>query len=347
MQALTFRGVQAIACEQLPDPAILEPGDAIVEVVASAICGSDLHTYHGREPVDAGTVMGHEFVGRVVEAGTAARGLARGDLVVSPFTTCCGSCFYCRSGLTARCRAGQLFGFRREGSGLHGAQARYVRVPLAETTLVRLPADLRPDAGLLLGDVLATGHFCARNAEVGPHGCYAIVGCGPVGLMAIVAARALGAERLFAIDSVPERLALAERWGARPLRVDREDVHAAIAEATEGRGADAVLELVGSLGAARLAYDLVRPGGTLSVVGVHYEDRFAFSPAEAYDKNLTYRVGRCPARRLIDELLPLARLRQDELALLFTHRLPLARGADGYAIFAGRQDGCIKVLLEP
>lgn len=348
MKALTFQGIRTIVHETVPDPTIRAPGDAIVEVRLAAICGSDLHVYHGREVgLDAGTVMGHEFVGRVVETGAAVSGLRVGDLVMCPFTTSCGQCFYCAIGLTARCTAGQLFGWVAAGAGLQGGQAAYVRVPLADTTLLAVPDDIRPEEALLLGDVLATGYHCARMAEVGPRGTCVVLGCGPVGLMAVVAARALGAERLFAIDGVPERLEWAARFGAVPLRLGSDQaVVAAVHASTDGRGADAVLEAVGSPSAGRLAYDLARPGGTIAVVGVHHAAGFAFSPGEAYDKNLTFRVGRCPARHHMPALVELVRERRQDLAAVFTHRCQLAEGAAAYALFDGKQDGCVKVLLE-
>jgi threonine dehydrogenase-like Zn-dependent dehydrogenase len=362
MKALTYQGVGIIGYETVPDPAILAPGDAIVAVSLAAICGSDLHVYHGRElGMDAGTVMGHEFVGRVVETGADVAGLRVGERVMCPFTTSCGHCFYCAIGLTARCTAGQLFGWVAGGVGLHGGQAEYVRVPLADSTLLAVPDDIRPEEALLIGDVLATGYHCARMAEVGPRGTFVVLGCGPVGLMAVVAARALGAERLFAVDSVPERLEWAARFGAVPLRLAAASgvmgtvaapsdatpsVIAQIRDATDGRGADAVLEAVGSPAAGRLAYDLVRPGGTIAVVGVHHAADFAFSPGEAYDKNLTVRVGRCPVRHHMSALVDLVRARQHELAAVFTHRRTLAEGAEAYALFDGKLDGCVKVLLE-
>ena len=299
MKALTFQGERKLRCETVDDPRVIDPGDAIVRVQLTAICGSDMHVYHGRETgLDAGTVMGHEFVGEVVETGPDVAGLSVGDRVFSPFTTSCGVCFYCRSGLTARCDRGQLYGWVQDGVGLHGAQAEFVRVPMAQSTLVPMPESVFPEEALLLGDVLSTGYFCARNADVRPDGVYVIVGCGPVGLMGIVGARELGAERIFAIDSVPERLKLAESFGARAVDFTTEDPSERLLEATDGRGADAVLELVGSPAAGRAAYELVRPGGIVSVVGVHTDPAFPFTPAEAYDKNLTYRVGRCPARQI-------------------------------------------------
>jgi threonine dehydrogenase-like Zn-dependent dehydrogenase len=314
----------------------------------TAICGSDLHVYRGLETgLDAGTVMGHEFVGRVVEASPRLRRLEQGQLVVSPFTTSCGGCYYCTSGLTARCLKGGLFGWVERGRGLDGAQAEYVRVPLAESTLVAVPEGLAAEQALLAGDVLATGSYCAELAELTPNTITAVVGCGPVGLMGVVAARERGVSALFAIDSVPERLRLAERLGAAPVNFESDDPVERLRAASDGRGADAVLELVGSPDASRLALNLVRPGGVIAAAGVHNEARFAFSPAEVYDKNLTYRAGRCPARRLMEPSLQLLARGRYPLGDLISHRLDLAQGARAYELFDRRLEGCTKVLLNP
>jgi threonine dehydrogenase-like Zn-dependent dehydrogenase len=346
VKALVFEGVCRVVCATVPDPSIQEAGDVIVRVRAAAVCGSDLHVYRGLEVgLDAGTVMGHELAGEVVEAGSSV--FRPGDLVVSPFTTSCGTCFYCRQGLTARCIRGQLFGWVQEGRGLHGVQAEYVRVPMADTTLVAVPKGTPPEEALLAGDVLATGWFGAESAGAAPGKTVAVVGCGPVGLMAVIAARELGAERVFAIDSLPERLTLAQRWGAGPVNFREEDPLDRIREETEGRGADAVVEAVGTPQASRLAYDLVRPGGTIAAVGVHVEEHLAFAPGEIYDKNLVYRAGRCPARAYMDRLLPLVRSGKYDLGSLISHRLSLAEGPRGYDLFDRRVEGCTKVVLVP
>jgi threonine dehydrogenase-like Zn-dependent dehydrogenase len=345
MRALTYHAPGDLRIEQVPDPELREPADALVRVELAAICGSDLHVWHGREVgLDAGTVMGHEFVAEIVETGPGVTRLRPGMRCVAPFTTSCGACFYCTSGLSARCERGQLFGWVERGRGLHGAQAELVRVPLADSTLLPLPAELPSEAGILLGDVLATGYHCATLGGVGPGTATVVIGCGPVGLMAVLAAIELGAEPLFALDTVAERRNHAARFGAIPLDPASAD---AIREATSGRGADAVLECVGTAPAGALAFDLVRPGGTIAVVGVHHEFGFPFSPGKAYDKNLTWRIGRCPARSYMDELLPLAQRRANELASLFTHRMPLERAVEGYRMFAERRDGCVKVALVP
>lgn len=347
MRALTFQAIGSVAVADVREPAILEPDDAVVRVELTAICGSDLHVFHGRERgIDPGTTMGHEFVGRVEEVGPDVTRIAPGTRVVSPFSTSCGRCYFCACGLTARCVLGQLFGWVQRGVGLEGAQAERVRVPLADSTLVPIGDDLAAASALLLADVLPTGWHCALMGEIRAGATVAVIGCGPVGLMAVAAAMELGAERVFAIDPVPERLAWAARFGASPLRAGADDVGGEIRRATQGRGVDAVLEAVGSGAASRMAFDLVRAGGVVSTAGVHHDDRFAFSPAEAYGRNLTFRIGRCPARSLMEGLIPLVRRRPD-LASIVTHRMPLAAGVDGYHLFDSRADGCIKLVLEP
>ena len=348
MRALVFEDVSTIRLAEVPDPTLDAGTDVVVQVELTAICGSDMHVYHGRERgLDAGTVMGHEFIGTVVEKGREVASLAKGDRVLSPFSTSCGACFFCRQGLTARCVKGQLYGWVEGGQGLHGAQAEYVRVPLAESTLVGIPEEISPGQALLLGDVLSTGFFCAQQAGVRRGGIYAVIGCGPVGLMAAASALELGAERVFAVDRVASRLQFAERLGATPIDLDAVDPVDVVREATGGRGADGVLEAVGNASAHRSALQLVRPGGTISVVGVHNEEQFAFTPTELYDRNLTYRVGRCPARSVAEQAIPLVRRRGAELEAVLTHRLPLDQGTEAYTLFDTKADGCVKVALSP
>ena len=346
MRALTFRPPGDVAPATVPDPALEADDDAIVEVEAAGICGSDLHVLHGREAgLDAGAVMGHEFVGRVVATGRALRAVSNGDRVVAPFTTCCGRCFYCERRLSARCPRGRLFGWVQGGVGLHGGQAERVRVPLADSTLFRIPDALPAAAAVLLADVLPTGWNAARLAAIESGATAVVIGCGPVGLMAVASAVELDAVRVLAVDAIPERLAAAERLGGAPLRAGS-GVVTAVRDATDGRGADAVVEAVGSSEAATLAFQLVRPGGVISIAGVHHEARFEFSPGEAYDRNLTLRIGRCPARSLMPELLPVLE-RRPELASIVTHRRPLSDGVAAYRMFDRKEDGCIKVVLTP
>ncbi len=348
MKGITFEGVQTVHFSQLPDPEIIQPGDAVVRVSLAGVCGSDLHVFHGREKgCDCGTVMGHEFVGEIVETGREVRRFRMGDQVFSPFTTSCGACFYCKIGLTARCEKGKLYGWRENGQGLHGGQAELVRVPMADTTLIHLTSDLSPEQGLLLGDIFSTGYFCADMAGISRESAMtcAVVGCGPVGLMAILGAIDLGAACVFALDTIPERLAKATAFGAIPINVTAPDFQQTLREATAGRGVDAALEAVGSPAALRLAVDLVRPGGTVSSVGVHTSEHFPFSPVEAYNKNLTYRIGRCPARFYAEKLIREGAVQRLDIASVITHRYALADGAEAYRVFDQKVDDCLKAVL--
>ncbi|HET6993815.1 MAG TPA: alcohol dehydrogenase family protein [Chitinophagaceae bacterium] len=346
MHALTFAGKEKIEYNTVADPILVQPTDAIVKITMAGICGSDLHVYHGRESgLDHGTVMGHEFVGIVEETGIEVKKFKKGSRVLSPFTTSCGECFYCLIGLTCRCEKGKLFGWVENGNGLHGAQAGYVRVPMADTTLLSLSSDLDEKKGLLLGDVFSTGYFCADNAGIKPGSVYAVIGCGPVGLMTIIAAKHLGAELLFAIDTIPERLSKAKQFGAIPLNASLPDSKEEILNATRGRGADAVMEVVGSEQTLKLAIDLLRPGGTISSVGVHTAKYFAFSPGEAYDKNLNYKSGRCPAHYYAEKLLKEELAQRYAIEDIITHAFPLADGPKAYDVFDRKLDNCIKAVL--
>ena len=346
MHALTFAGKEMIEYSSIKDPVLLQPTDAIVKIQLAGICGSDLHVYHGRETgLDHGTVMGHEFVGTIEEAGSDVKKFKKGAKVLSPFTTSCGECFYCSIGLTCRCEKGNLFGWVENGHGLHGAQAAYVRVPMADSTLLPLSNDLNGKKGLLLGDVFSTGYFCADNAAIKPKNVYVVIGCGPVGLMAIIAAKHLGAETLYAIDTIPERLNKAKQFGATPLNASVLNVKDEILNHTHGRGADAVMEVVGSEQTLKLAIDLLRPGGTISSVGVHTAKHFAFSPGQAYDKNLTYKSGRCAARYYAEKLLREEVPQRYPIEDIITHEFALKEGVRAYEVFDKKLDGCIKSIL--
>ncbi|PNW77323.1 hypothetical protein CHLRE_10g431550v5 [Chlamydomonas reinhardtii] len=415
MTALVLSKEEDVKFVEVPCPSIVHAGDAIIKVTACSVCGSDLHPYHGRERgIAPNTIVGHEFVGVVVAKGPEVKDLDLGDRVASPFTSCCGQCFYCERGATCRCDHTQahLFGWVSEGEeqlppeqrrGLQGSQAQYVRVPLASGTLLKLPDDVSDEAGLLLGDILSTAFFCAERGEVGDGATVAVLGCGPVGLLAVMAAKHLGASQIFAVDAVPERLAVAAELGAQPLLLgstrpahasgeadeEREakrqkaeagesaaaetpsmssggadEVVAAVKAATEGRGVDTVLEAVGSNSALRLGYDLVRPMGTISSVGVNTSAEFPFSPVDAYNRNITFRSGRCPARAYMTKLMGLVREPPAAAAAgaaptaaagksalpwrrIFTHRMPLSQGPQAYDMFARRADGVIKIVLDP
>ncbi|MEM7103865.1 MAG: alcohol dehydrogenase family protein [Bacteroidota bacterium] len=346
MKAITYQGIRNISTESIPDPEINHQDDVIVKVKVCGLCGSDLHVYRGHEQgLDCGTAMGHEFVGEIVEVGKAVKHFKKGDTVVSPFTTNCGQCYYCKIGLTCRCENGQLYGWVEQDKGLHGGQAEFVNVPLADHTLVKLEDGISEETGLFLGDILSTGYYCADMAAIRPGGTYAVIGCGPVGLMAVVSAFDLGAQEVFAIDSVPERLDTAAAFGATPINYITSDVLAIIMNGTKGRGVEAVMEAVGHPSASRMAVDIVRPGGIISTVGVHTSEQFSFSPVEAYDKNLTYKIGRCPARHYMPILMEKVKTWNHDLTSIISHRLALEEGAEAYRIFDNKEDNCLKVVF--
>jgi alcohol dehydrogenase len=346
MQGICFEDIANVRLANLLDPSLENATDCIVQVEMAGLCGSDLHPYLGREKgLDPGTVMGHEFVGKVVEVGDQVCGLNVGDRVFSPFTASCGKCFYCLHHLTSRCCHSQLFGWRTNQQGLHGGQAEFVRVPLADSTLCKVPPEMSMELALLLGDNLSTGFFAADLADVKPEGTYAIIGCGAVGLMALFACSLRGCKNVIAVDPLPERIEMAGRMGASITDCD-ESAMQAVSALTDGRGADGVIELVGSPAAQRLAYHLVRPGGVIATVGCNCEATFSFSPVEAYDKNLTFRTGRCPARHYMQQLIHLPEIRRLDIRPLVTHYFGLKEGARAYEMFSGRRDGIIKGVFD-
>ena len=346
MKSICFKEVGKVALLDLPEPKIMEPTDVIVKTTMAGLCGSDLHPFFGREVgLDVDTVMGHEVVGEVVAAGNNVKDFQIGDQVFAPFSTNCGGCYYCQNQLPSRCVSGQLFGWVQDGVGLNGCQSEFVRIPLADGTLMKKPDGLSDIAALLLGDNFSTGYYCAEMANVVPGGCYTVVGCGTVGLLAIVAAKSMGAEQIFAIDPVAERRQHAERLGAAGLEPGAAAVNE-IKEKTQGRGVDSVMELVGVPPAQELAYKLIRPGGIMSVIGCHCTPNFAFSPVDAYDKNLTYRTGRCPARHYMNALTERVAIGEFEIDSFVTHGFSADECESGYDIFSNRKNGCLKAVFQ-
>ena len=353
MKAVTFQEPEVVRTEGISDPEIVGPRDAIVRVTMAGLCGSDLHPFFGREKgLYPGTVMGHEMVGIVESVGSefSSSTINVGDKVFAPFTTNCGDCYYCKIGLTSRCPEGQLFGWRQKNAsgevvGLHGCQAELVSIPLADSTLKKLPAGVSEEAALLLGDNFSTGYYCAEMANVNSDGVYAVVGCGTVGQLAVVSALSMGARHVIAIDPVDSRRQQAEALGAVPAHPD--SALSEIQARTQGRGADSVMELVGLPAAQKLAYDLIRPGGIMSVIGCHSSPGFAFRPSDAYDKNLTYRTGRCPARSYMDLLTDRVANGEFNLDPFITHRFSLQESVRAYEVFSQKLDNCTKAAFVP
>lgn len=350
MRAITFHGVGDVRAEQVADPKVVDATDVVLRVTTSAVCGSDLHQYHGRGGglVQTGAIMGHEFMGVVEETGAAVRHVRSGDRVVVPFSVSCGQCDWCRSRMPTQCTTtGRAVFGGRFGHVFGGGQAERVRVPYADHLCEKVPAEMSDDDALFLGDILSTAFFCAENGGIRPGDTVAVFGAGPVGLLAMQSAQLFGPARVFAVDRVDYRLALAEELGAEPVNLDAGDPAEQLRSRTGGRGPDVVLECVGHETPFTQAIQAVRAGGTVSSVGVYVEPSMGFPAREAFFKDLTLKMGICNARNYIAPLLPLVRLGKLRPARIITHTLPLAEAPKGYTIFDRKEDRAIKVMLKP
>ncbi len=350
MQALVFDGPGRIRYEpQRRNPEMRAPTDAIVEVEVAGLCGSDLHPYLGREPAAAGVVPGHEVVGRVLAVGTEVAERRVGERVLVPFSTSCGRCARCAAGLTARCERGALFGYGPPddpAAGLDGGQAERLRVPWADASLRLVPAWMDDPTALLCSDNLPTAWEAVARADPRPGRALVVVGLGAVGLCAVAVARAHQVEPVVAIDPVPDRRARAAALGA-DLALAPED---ALAAGVPDGGAPAVVEASGSAAGQRLAFRLTEPGGSCSVIAVQTDERFAFSPTEAYDRNLTLRFGRANVLvtlPLVVTALADGRLRSPAEVCVTHPDVALRDGPEAYARFAAREPGLVKVAFRP
>ena len=394
MRALTWQGTQSLRVETVPDPKIQQPTDALVRVTSTAICGSDLHLYGPLTPfMTPGDVLGHEFMGIVEDVGADVTGLRRGDRVVVPFNISCGSCFMCAKGLQSQCETTQvkesgcgaaLFGYTKLYGQVPGGQAEYVRVPHAQYGPIKLPESGTDDRWLFLSDILPTAWQGVAYTDIEAGDTVVVVGLGPVGQLATRSAWQQGASRVIGVDLVPERLALAARFGVEVVDASTvDDVPAAILELTGGRGADRVVEAVGmeahgspvaeaaatvvthlprpvatrlmqTVGIDRMAaletsFGAVRRGGTVSMVGVYGGAADPFNMMQLFDRQVSIRMGQANVRRWSDRLFTL--LSQDDdvfgVESLPTHHLPLEEGPQAYKTFRDKEDGCIKVVLKP
>ena len=389
MKALCYHGTEDVRVDNVPDPQILNPRDAIVKVTTTAICGSDLHIFGGYIPtMQKGDVLGHEFMGEVVEVGSANTKLKVGDRVVVPFTIACGHCYFCKHDLWSLCdnsnpnawmaekycgfAGSALFGYSHMFGGYPGGQAQYARVPFADVGPIKVPESLSDEQVLFLSDIFPTGYMAAENCGIRPGDTIAVWGCGPVGQFAIKSAFLLGAERVIAIDNVPERLTLAATEGkAVVLNYDDVDVFESLRAMTGGQGPDACIDAVGLeshgstldawydqvktalyLGtdrphALRQAIGACRKGGTISIPGVYggWLDKFPMGPAFA--KGLTLKMGQTHMHRYLPGLL--ARIERGEIdpSFIITHRVTLDDAPTMYRTFREKKEDCIKVVMKP
>jgi threonine dehydrogenase-like Zn-dependent dehydrogenase len=389
MKAITWHGKSDLRCETVPDPQIQHPPDAIIKVTACAICGSDLHIFNGIMPgMETGDVLGHETMGEVVEVGAENRALKVGDRVVVPFTISCGECFFCRRGFFSGCertnpdkaKAAKLWGHSPAGlfgythllGGYAGGQAEYMRVPYADVGPIKVPDGLTDEQVLFLSDIFPTGYMAAEFCNIQPEDTIAVWGCGPVGQFAIRSAFLLGAARVLAIDTVPERLALAASAGAVTIDFMEDDVFERIGELTHGRGADACIDAVGTEPETRASFDSVvdrvkvatfmgtdrphvlrqaiqscRNFGTVSIVGVYGGFLDNIPMGSAINRGLTFRMAQTPVQRYLPGLMDRIVRGEIDPSFVITHRATLEEGPRLYETFRDKKDGCIKVVMKP
>jgi len=347
MRALVFKDFGAVEVVDVPKPQIQEPDDALVRVTTAAICGSDLHVLNGRIPgMTAGGTLGHEFVGVVEGVGSAVTRLHEGDRVVGSFLIPCGVCWYCKRGLFSRCPDQRVFGYGSFFGDVAGAQAEYVRVPKADLTLHPVHSHMTDEHAIFVGDIFTTGYECAVEARITAGDTVAVVGCGPVGLMTIIAAKEFGPSKIYAVDTVSQRLEMAQTFGAIP--VDGTAVHAPtfIQDATDGRGADEVLECVGMVPALLDAIDMVRPGGRVSIIGVHSDPDLPMALNMTFVRAVDLKF--CGTANVIGrwddalEIIDSGRAHPDDI---ISHRMKLDDAVRGYELFDSRE--ALKVVLTP
>ena len=394
MRALTWHGKRDVRVDEVPDPRIEQPTDAVVKVTSTAICGSDLHLYEVLGPfLKPGDILGHEPMGIVEEVGSEVTHIKPGDRVVIPFNISCGSCWMCSRGLFAQCETTQnretgkgasLFGYTSLYGSVPGGQAEYLRVPQAQFGPIKVPDEGPDEQFLFLSDILPTAWQAVKFAELPEDGTLAVLGLGPVGQFTARIGRYLGASRVIAVDSVPERLEMARRHGIETIDgTDEDDVALRLIDMTEGRGPDGIVDAVGMeahdspvgkaahavvgalpdvlarpmadkmaldrMGALRTAIKAVRRGGTVSVSGVYGGEVDPMPMMEMFDRGITMRMGQCHVKRWVDDIMPAVVDGSDPLGTLdmTTHHMPLDQAPEGYDTFQKKLDDCIKVVLKP
>lgn len=344
MKALVYGGPEKIALQDVPVPKIIEPDDAIIKVTTSTICGTDIHIWHGGMPeVAPGRVIGHEFVGEVVEAGPAVRNSKVGDKVAVSCVTQCGECFYCVRGTYSHCTTGSwIFGYM-----IDGCQAEYVRVPHANLGMFKIPEGLTEEDVLFVGDILSTGYFGAEQASIEPGDTVAVMGSGPVGMCAMATARLWGPSKIVAVDMVQERLDAAVKNGVADIGLNpaKVNVAEALREMTDGRGADRTIEAVGAKGTYELALDAVRAGGNVSIIGV-FEKPQELPMNTLWVKNIRISMGLVNANH-IPELIRLVQNKKIDMKFLCTHHAPLNDLLKGYDVFGNKKDNVLKWVITP
>jgi 2-desacetyl-2-hydroxyethyl bacteriochlorophyllide A dehydrogenase len=344
MRAVTFQAPGEVQIDEVPDPELLAPDDAIVRVQASGICGSDLHIYHGRVQIEPGFVIGHEFVGEVVAIGDDVTRVDVGDRVLGTYGTACGECFYCRREEFHKCDEARVFGHGKTLGSLQGAQAELLLVPHANLTLRQVPEGLSDDVALFAGDVMGTAYHAVNSRPLAEGETAAILGMGPVGLCAVQAAKAAGASEVVAIDTVEDRLRMAESFGATPVHLTEQDPRAEVKKLTEGRGVDLAVDAVGHPEALDLALRLARKAGTVSVTGV-YAERVEVHMGVLWIKALTLTSGHANVIKHVDPVLELLSAGELDPAPLVTHHMKLDEAPEAYRVYDNKE--ALKIVLTP
>jgi threonine dehydrogenase-like Zn-dependent dehydrogenase len=379
MKAVVFHGVGDIRLDDVPEPTIQQPTDAIVRITSSAICGTDLHFIRGSAPdMEAGTILGHEGVGVVEALGADVRNLEVGDRVLIPSTIACGNCAYCRAGYFAQCdvanpngkKAGtSFFGGPKATGPFHGLQAEKARIPYANIGLIKLPEAITDNQAIAMSDIFPTAWFGAEMAEIKDGDTVAVFGCGPVGLFAIISAKLMGAGRVFAIDGLNDRLARARHLGAECINFEEEDPVEAINRLTDDIGVDRAIDAVGidanhGHGGHPHGHEQWQPGdapsqalewaveglakaGTLSIIGVYPAGFDSFPIGAAMNKNIRMNMGNCHHRKYIPKLIELTLAGKVDPAKVLTQCEPLTDAISAFAAFDLHEAGWIKVKLKP
>jgi threonine dehydrogenase-like Zn-dependent dehydrogenase len=388
MKAVCWHGAHDVRVENVPEPKLLNNRDALIKISLTAICGSDLHLYDGYIPtMKKGDILGHEFMGEVLEVGREVPSLKKGDRVVVPFTICCGRCFYCQKGMWSLCdnsnpnaataekmygaSSAGLFGYSHLFGGFAGGQAQYARVPFADVGPIKIPPELPDEKVLFLSDIFPTGYMAAENCNIEPGDTVAVWGCGPVGQFAIRSAFMLGAERVIALDDTEDRLALARQGKADTLNFADTDVVEKLKEMTGGRGPDSCIDAVGMEAhgkniaaiydrakqavmletdrphALRQAIQACRKGGTISIPGVYGGLIDKFPIGTAFAKALTFRMGQTHAPKYLKPLLDRIVNGEIDPSFLITHRIKIDDAPSAYKTFRNHSDHCIKVVMNP
>lgn len=344
MRALTFQEPGRVEVQEVPDPELQDVHDAIVKIESCAVCGSDLHIYHGRVTIEPGFTIGHEFVGVVTAVGPGVRRVQPGDRVLGCFQSACGSCLQCLRGNYHRCEQSRTFGHGAAMGDLQGCQAEQVLVPNADLTLRQVPEGMSAEAAIFAGDVMGTGYHAVASSGMRPGDSVAVLGLGPVGLCAAQAARAAGAARVLAVDSVPERLAMAQRFGAIPIDLSGQDVKRVVREETQRRGVDVAIDAVGDPQALELAISLARPAGDVVALGV-YAERCEVHMGLLWIKGLTLHTGLANVIAHVDPVLEMMAAGTLDPTPLVSHHMSLEDAPEAYALYDRRE--ALKILLAP